>query len=118
MYSIIQTATADLQLAGYSPRTVETYSYHVKKFLEYFDKDPKRISEDELKQYFLFLKYKKKLSPSANAQAISAIKFLFTKTLEMDFKVFTIVKNPRGKKLPFILTKDEVKKAILNIARG
>ena len=115
MHSIIQTVTADLQLAGYSPKTVETYSYHVKKFLEYFDKDPKRISEDELKQYFLFLKYKKKLSPSANAQAISAIKFLFQKTLEMDFKVFSIVKNPRGRKLPVILTRDEVKKVLTSL---
>jgi hypothetical protein len=53
------------QLAGYSPRTVEVYSYHVKKFLEYFNKDPKLISEDEIKQYFLYLKYKKKLSGSA-----------------------------------------------------
>lgn len=105
---LLQSVIQDLQLAGYSARTVEAYSYHVKKFLEYFNKDPKLISEDEIKAYFLFLKYKKKLSGSASAQAISGIKFMFQKTLDTDFKVFGIVKNPRGKKLPVVLTREEV----------
>jgi site-specific recombinase XerD len=112
MNNILQNTIVDLQLASYSPRTVEAYSYHVKKFLEHFGKDPTSISEDEIKQYFLFLKYKKKLSGSASAQAISGIKFMFEKTLDMDFKVFGIVKNPRGKKLPVVLTREEVRKTI------
>ncbi len=115
MQSILQETIINLQLAGYSPRTVEAYSYHVKKFLEYFNKDPKAISEDEIKQYFLFLKYKKKLSGSATAQAISGIKFMFEKTLDMDFRVFGIVKNPRGKKLPVILTREEVRDVLKRI---
>lgn len=116
MKDILQNTIVDLQLASYSPRTVESYSYHVKKFLEYFDKNPTSISEDEIKQYFLYLKYKKKLSGSASAQAISGIKFMFEKTLDMDFKVFGIVKNPRGKKLPVVLTREEVRKT-LNLIR-
>jgi integrase/recombinase XerD len=114
--SLFDSVTEDLQLAGYSPRTVEAYSYHVKKFLEYFNKDPKLISEDEIKQYFLYLKYKKKLSGSASAQAISGVKFMFKKTLDMDFRVFGIVRNPRGTKLPVILTREEVH-TVLNLIR-
>jgi len=64
MNNILNKTIIDLKLAGYSPRTVEAYSWHVKKFLDYFNKDPKTISEDEIKQYFIFLKYKKKLSAS------------------------------------------------------
>lgn len=116
MHSILQKTITDLKLASYSPRTVEAYSYHVKKFLEHFGKKPLEISEDEIKQYFLFLKYKKKLSGSASAQAISGIKFMFEKTLEMQFKVFGIVKNPRGKKLPVVLTREEVR-SVLNRVR-
>lgn len=115
MQSIFEKTTVDLKLAGYSQRTVEAYSYHVKKFLEYFNKPPQQITEDEIKQYFLYLKYKKKLSGSASAQAISGIKFMFQKTLDMDFKVFGIVKNPRGKKLPVILTREEVGKVLKSI---
>jgi len=113
--SILNNVTQDLQLAGYSPKTVEAYAYHVKKFLDHFEKNPAVITEDEIKQYFLYLKYKKKLSGSASAQAISGIKFMYQKTLDMDFKVFGIVKNPRGKKLPVILTRQEVKKVLTNV---
>ncbi len=109
MKNILQDVIQDLQLASYSPRTVEAYSYHVKKFLEYLNKAPKTITEHESKEYFLYLKYTKNLSGSASAQAISGIKFMFEKTLDMDFKVFGIVKNPRGKKLPVILTREEVR---------
>ena len=115
MQKVLQDTIINLQLAGYRPRTVEAYSYHVKKFLEYYDKDPKTITEDEIKSYFLYLKYTKKLSGSATAQAISGIKFMFQKTLDMDFKVFGIVKNPRAKKLPVILTRDEVKDVLNRI---
>ena len=45
MENILKNVIQDLQPADYSPRTVEAYSYHVKKFLEYFDKDPKTITE-------------------------------------------------------------------------
>jgi site-specific recombinase XerD len=115
MQSILHNTTTDLQLAGYSPRTVEAYSYHVKKFLDYFKKDPQLISEDQIKLYFLYLKNKKKLSGSASAQAICGIKFMFQKTLDMDFKVFGIVKNPRGKKLPVVLSRDEVRKVLKKV---
>lgn len=115
MNSVLQETIVNLKLGGYSPRTVEAYSYHIKKFLEYFDKEPDCISEDEIKQYFLYLKYKKKLSGSASAQAISGIKFMFEKTLQTDFKVFGIVKNPRGKKLPVVLTREEVRSVLTRV---
>lgn len=115
MDHILENVIQDLELAGYSSRTVEAYSYHVKKFLDYFNKDPKLVSEDEIKQYFLYLKNKKKLSGSASAQAISGIKFMFQKTLDTDFKVFGIVKNPRGRKLPVILTREETARLLKSI---
>lgn len=115
MHSILNDTIVDLQLAGYSPRTVEAYSYHVKKFLEYFNKEPSSITEDEIKLYFLYLKNKKKLSGPASAQAISGIKFMFEKTLNMTFKVFGIVKNPRGKKLPVVLGREEVRSVLTRV---
>ena len=115
MENIFQSVAQDLQLASYSPRTVEAYSYHVKKFLEYFGKGPKTITEDEIKHYFLYLKYTKNLSGSASAQAISGIKFMYQKTLDTDFKVFGIVKNPRGNKLPVVLTRGEVQTVLKQV---
>ena len=110
--SILQAAVNDLKLAGYSQRTVETYAYHIMKFIQYFDKDPADINEDDIKRYFIYLKDTKKLGPSATAQAISGVKFFLQKTMDKDFRVFSFVRNPRGKKLPVILTRKEVQKVL------
>jgi len=40
---------------------------------------------------------------------------MFEKTLDMKFKVFGIVKNPRGKKLPVILTREETARLLNSI---
>jgi len=40
---------------------------------------------------------------------------MFEKTLDMKFKVFGIVKNPRGKKLPVILTRQETVRLLKSI---
>ena len=116
MKSILKTVHQDLQLAGYSPRTVEAYFYHVTKFLEYYQREAGTISEEQVREYFLYLKHTKKLSGSSSAQAIAGIKFLYQKTLATDFKVFGIVKNPRGKSLPVVLSTDEISR-VLKTAR-
>ncbi len=69
MKPILNNVTQDLKLAGYSLKTVEAYSYQVKKFFDHFAKEPAVITEDGIKQYFLYLKYKKKLSGSASPPA-------------------------------------------------
>ncbi len=67
--SILQSAITDLKLAGYSQRTVGTYAWHIKRFIQYFDKDPGAINEDDVKLYFIYLNDTKKLSPSATPPA-------------------------------------------------
>jgi site-specific recombinase XerD len=57
----------------------------------------------------------KKYSASASTIAICSIKFLYQKTLGLDFKVFGLVRNRRGNKLPVILTRDEVRLVLSNI---
>ena len=43
-----------LQLAGKGDRTQECYARSVRQLLEYVNKDPLQITEQELKDYFLF----------------------------------------------------------------
>ena len=47
-----------------------------KFFLDHFTKEPAAITEDEIKQYFLYLKYKKKLSGSASNSDTGKIKYV------------------------------------------
>ena len=45
-----------LQLRGLSARTQESYVRAVRQLAEHYHKSPDLISEEELRQYFLFLK--------------------------------------------------------------
>jgi integrase/recombinase XerD len=115
MTDVLEHLQEDLQLYGYSKRTVEAYFYYARKFLEYFNKAPHKITEKDLRRYFLYLKNEKKYSATASTQAICGIKFLYQKTLGIDFNVFGLVRNRRGNKLPVVLTREEVRRVLTNI---
>ncbi|MGA9293824.1 MAG: site-specific integrase [Ignavibacteriaceae bacterium] len=115
MNELIQRLIENMQLFGLSQRTQETYSYRVVKFIEYFNKPFDSISEEEIRQYFLFLKNTKNYSRAAMTIALCAIKFFYEKTLNEKFNVFNIIRPKRVFKLPVILSREEVRKILKNI---
>jgi len=64
--SILNRMEEDLQLLGLSERTQETYLYRAKKIIEYFNKPPEQITDDELRSYFLYQKNDKKYAKNLN----------------------------------------------------
>lgn len=52
----------DLQLRGLSERTQESYIRAVRQLAEYYGKSPDQLSQEELRQYFLYLKNEKQAS--------------------------------------------------------
>ena len=63
-----------LQLRGLSERTQESYVRAVRQLSEHYHKSPDLISEEELRQYFLFLKNTKHHSCCVNIGARIAIR--------------------------------------------
>ena len=70
----------DMQLRGLSTSTQENYVRVVRQLAEYYGKSPDRITEEELRQYFLYLKNVKQVSRSTCRIALSGIKFFFQHT--------------------------------------
>jgi integrase/recombinase XerD len=66
------------------------------------------ITEEELRQYFLYLKHVKQYSRSASTIALCGIKFFFEPTRTREWTTLTFVRPPREKKLPVILSREEV----------
>jgi site-specific recombinase XerD len=97
-----------LQLRGMSERTQQAYVRAVRQLADHYHKSPDLISEEELRQYFLHIKNVKKYSRASSTIAICGIKFFFEKTLNRTFTTFDLVRAPREKKLPVILSVDEV----------
>jgi site-specific recombinase XerD len=104
-----QQLIEDLQLHGLSSRTQEMYVAAVKQLAEHCRKSPDQISEEELRAYFLYLKNVKKISPSTLTIALCGIKFFFEYTLHRKWATLDLVRPAKEKKLPVVLSVNEVR---------
>ena len=105
----------DLLLRGMTESTQESYLHAVRKISEHFDQSPDLISEDEIRQYFIYLKNVKQYGRSASTVAMCGIKFFYTYTLQRDWPTLTLLRAPHEFKLPVVLTQEEVKKVLTSI---
>ena len=101
-----------LQLRGLSERTQEMYVRAVRQLSEHYHKSPDLITEEELRQYFLYIKNVKKYSRSASTIALCGIKFFFEHTINRQWSTLNFVRAQREKKLPVILSLEEVRKIL------
>jgi site-specific recombinase XerD len=102
----------DMQLRGLAERTQDVYVFSIRQLAEHYDKSPDQVTEEELRQYFLYLKNDKQVSRSTSTIALCAIKFLFEHTLQREWTTLALVRPPRSKKLPVILSVDEVQQLL------
>lgn len=105
-----------LQLRGFAQRTQEAYIRAVRQLATHYHKSPDLITEEELRQYFLYIKNVRHYSRPTMTVAICGIRFFYEKTLDRDWTIFDIVRPAREKKLPVILSPDEVRR-ILGLIR-
>ena len=102
----------DLQLHGMSARTQQAYARVVRLLAEHYQKSPEHITEEDLRQYFLHVKNVKHWSRATMTQSICGIKFFFEQTLKRDWTTLHIVRPAKEKRLPVILTVEEVRRIL------
>jgi integrase/recombinase XerD len=102
----------DLQLAGLAEGTQKAYLRVVRQLAAHYHKPPDRISEQEFRDYLLYLKNERHLSPSSLKIAASGILFFFTHTVPRDWPTFKTLSIPRPQSLPDVLSIDEVRRLI------
>jgi len=98
----------DLQLAGYSPRTIASYIDTVRVLANYYHRSPDLISEDEIRRFFLYMINERKSSASSITVYLCGIKFFYETTLKRTWRIFDLIKPLRTKRLPVVLSPDEV----------
>lgn len=108
MTPLRQKMIEDMQLRGLAEITQVKYVTAVRQLAEHYGKSPAQITEEELRQYFLYLKNVKKRSRSTCTIALCGIKFFYEQTLKRDWPTLTLVRPPRERKLPVILSREEV----------
>ena len=89
----------DLKLRGLSERTQEVYVHAVRQLAEHYKKSPDQISDEEICQYFLYLKKVRGIAENTIRVSLCGIKFFYKYTLERDFPTLELMRVPRMKKL-------------------
>jgi integrase/recombinase XerD len=102
----------DLKLAGLSDRTQQAYVDAVRHLANHYRKSPAQLEEDQLRQYFVYLRDERKQARSSITIALCGIKFFYERTLGRDWKVFEYARPPKQQSLPVVLSREEVDRAL------
>ena len=98
----------DLQLHGLAAKTQDAYVRAVRQLAAYYHKSPDLITEDELRQYLLYLQNEKQVSASTFTIALCGLKFFYEQTLQRSWHTFDLARPVPEKKLPVVLSHEEV----------
>lgn len=100
----------DLELRNLSENTIKSYVWSVTRFAKFFGKSPELLGPEEIRSYLLHLVHKKKAARSTYRIALSAIRSLYRTTLKKSWIVDGIEQARTEKKLPIVLSMDEVER--------
>jgi site-specific recombinase XerD len=117
MTPLRQRLLEDLRLRGFAPKTQEAYVGAVRQLAAHFHRAPDQLTEDELRQYFLYLTDVKRVSVSTLTIALSGIKFFYQHTLQRNWPTFALVRARHEKKLPVVLSIEEVQRVLRGVRR-
>jgi site-specific recombinase XerD len=117
MTALRQKMNEDMQLHGFAERTQVSYLRAVRQLAAYFNKPPDQISEEDLRQYFLYLKNVKNASRSTITLALCGIKFFYERTMQRQWATLALVRPQREKKLPVVLSVEEVRQILGRVRR-
>ena len=92
--------TEDMQLAGYSSKTQQAYVGAVRQLFAHFKCNPSQLTEEQLRQYFLYLANERRVSRPTATIALCGIKFFFERTLKRDWTTLGLVRPRREKNGP------------------
>jgi len=101
----------ELNIMGYSQRTIDTYMIYLNMFYEYVKKDLDKINDDDIINFLSYLKTEKKVGSATLNLVLSAIKHFYIEFLKSN--ILINIKLPKkAKKIPIVLTPKEIKELI------
>jgi len=97
-----------LKLRGLAPATQKEYLRMVRKLAARTGGDPSGLDEAGLRAHLLRLKDEHRYSPSSMRTAVAAMRAFFGLQLGREWRLFDLVRAPKERKLPMVLTREEV----------
>jgi len=112
MTQLRQQMLEELQRRNYSQATIANYLRTVEQFARFFGKPPDQLGPEHVRRYQAHLLRERKLAASTVGLAVAALRFFFVKTLKRDYPPDHRPYPKQPKRLPTILSPDEVARLI------
>lgn len=97
-----------MQLRGLAQGTQEVYVRSIRRLADYYHKSPDLITEPELRGYVMELNSGKLVKRSTAKLQLCGIKFFFRNTLQRRWPSLALMRSPKGRRLPVVLSPEEV----------
>lgn len=112
-YPCIQKFAQLVELKDYRPETKQAYIKLVCRFAKHFECDPATVSEDQLREYFVFLRQEKHLKPNTVKHAKAGLKCFFLECLKVaGWTAFEDIRISRPTVMPVVLSRGEVERVL------
>jgi integrase/recombinase XerD len=102
----------DLELRGLRANTVTSYLRCARIFAKHFNRSPEQLGASEVRQFFLYLKDRRKVSPATFNVYGGAIRFLYRVSLNRPEEVSDLPRMKVPMRLPTILSGTEVERLL------
>lgn len=114
---LLEAVEAEIGLRHYSYRTQKAYVEWIVRYIRFHGrKHPKDLGGDAVRDFLSHLATQLHVSPATQAQALSALLFLYKRVLKVDLPwIGDVVRAHRPKRLPTVLDKEEAKRVIAHL---
>ncbi|MCL4120762.1 UNVERIFIED_CONTAM: hypothetical protein GTU68_040225 [Idotea baltica] len=102
----------DMLVRNMAQSTIDAYTYHVGRFAEFLERSPETAAPEDVRSFQLYLIQERKVGWSSFNQAVCGLRFLFRYTFPRAWHVTMVPFGKRPKKLPVVLSGDEVNRLL------
>jgi integron integrase len=115
--TLVEVVRAALRARHYSPRTEEAYVGWIRRFVRFHGRrHPRTLGEPEVTAFLSSLAVQGRVAASTQNQALSALIFLYSGVLGLEFDwLHGLVRARRPERMPTVLTRDEVRQVLAQL---
>ena len=110
MTPLRQRMLEDMRLRNFSPETQRSYIHYLVEYAKYFNESPSELDVEAIREYQLYLKDVRQMSPQSVNGFTSAAKFLYQQTLELPWSNAHFKRQRTPNSLPVVLSQEEVER--------
>ncbi len=98
----------------YAKRTIETYTLWVRRYINFHNQcHPSKLGDEHVEAFLNHLVFDRKVAPQTQSLVLNALVFLYREIIKQPLSTqLDFIRSRKPRKLPTVLTPDEVKKIL------